>query len=440
MVVVVANAFEALAVATVLPITSAQLGGLALYGWAFSAFMLTNLVGITLGGRQSDQRGPAAPFFTGTVLFVAGLAVSGFAPSMAVIVAGRALQGTGAGLLSATAYAAIALAYDVDQQPRMLATISSAWVVPGLVGPGLAGVIATQVGWRWVFLGLIPLPLFASALVLPALRALRPRAPAQPQPSRIPLALLLATGTGVALAGLSSARGWVAAALVLAGGALALHALRGLLPAGTLTARPGLPAAIACMGLITFSFFGTEAFVPLALNQVRGASVLLGGAALTAAAITWTLGAWVPLRLASKVRRPTIIRSGLGILAAGLCATAALLAPQVPAASAVASWGLAGFGMGLAFTTTTSAILESAQKGQEGLAAASLQLSQVLGTALATGAGGAIVASPFAGDPPRAGIAAVDLLMVLAALLAMLLANRVPDRAPTHPKPDDHSQ
>ena len=155
--VVVATAFEALAVATILPITSDELGGLDWYGWTFSSFMLANLVGIAVGGSETDRRGAAPPFLFGTLLFTVGLVISGLAPSMAVIVVGRTSQGLGGGLLSAVAYASIARAYAVELQPRMLATLSSAWVVPGLVGPGLAGVIAEYAGWRWVFLGLAPL-------------------------------------------------------------------------------------------------------------------------------------------------------------------------------------------------------------------------------------------------------------------------------------------
>ena len=171
--VVAATAFEALAVATVLPATVADLGGIELYGWTFSAFMLANLVGITVGGDAADRRGLGAPFVAGVSFFVIGLVVSGCAPSMRVIVGGRTLQGFGAGLLSSVAYAAIARGYAAEAQPKMLATLASAWVVPGLIGPALAGTIADHVGWRWVFLALVPLPPLAGSLALPALRRLR---------------------------------------------------------------------------------------------------------------------------------------------------------------------------------------------------------------------------------------------------------------------------
>lgn len=426
--VVVATAFEALAVATVLPQISAALGGLSLYGWTFSAFMLTNLVGITLGGRECDRVGPAWPFAAGAALFVAGLVVSGFAPTMQVIVAGRALQGLGAGLLSSSAYASIALAYSVELQPRMLATLSSAWVVPGLVGPGVAGWVAQHVGYRWVFLGLCPCLVIASALALPALRGLRPNLAVAPGAGRVALAAQLGLGASVALAGLSLRPWALGLPLLLLGAALAIRALRRLLPAGTLRARPGLPAAIASMALLNFAFFGTEAFVPLALTEVRRAPVSLSGLALTAAALSWTLGAWLPVRLVPRRGRRPIVFAGLLLLLAGIGATCAVLQPWLPAAIAVAAWAVAGLGMGLAFTTTTAAILESATAGQEGDAAASLQLAQVLGTALATGVGGAILAAPLAAAAPGIGIAAIDALMLGAVTLAIWTARGIPNQ------------
>jgi MFS family permease len=426
--VVVAGAFEALAVATILPVTLRELGGLWYYGWAFSAFQLTNVVGISLGS-ESDRIGLARLFVAGSLLFCAGLIVSGFAPAMSVIVGGRALQGFGSGLLFTVSYASIAQAYTVDLQPRMLATLSSAWVIPGLVGPGLASIIAEQLSWRWVFLGLVPLTLLAALLALPALRALPRGAPSAARSGRIRLALQLGIGAGAALAGLSLQTWQLSAAVVATGTVIAVHALRRILPAGTLVARRGLPAAVASMALITFAFFGAEAFVPLALSHVRRAPVLISGLSLTCAALTWTAGAWLPVRLAGRVGRRTIIGGGLGLLGAGLLCTLALLVPIVPPLCALGAWGLAGFGMGIAFTTTSAAILEVAAPGEAGVASGSLQLAQVIGAALSTGIGGAVVASGFAGDPPLRGIAIVDAIMVLTVGLAMLTARGIPDRA-----------
>src|SRR5882724_2509778 len=83
-------ASEALAVVTVMPVVARDLGGLDLYGWVFSAFMLGSVVGIVVAGRQADRHGPAMPYVAGLLLFAAGLAVAGLAPNMPVLVGGRA--------------------------------------------------------------------------------------------------------------------------------------------------------------------------------------------------------------------------------------------------------------------------------------------------------------------------------------------------------------
>src|SRR6201999_2130113 len=150
-------AFEALAIATVLPVVSRQLGDLRLYGWVFSAFLLASLIGIVVAGTLADRAPLGRPMLAGLALFTLGLIIGGTAPDMAILVAGRAVQGLGAGVVPAVAYVAISRCYPEESRPRMFAVLSTAWVVPGLAGPGIAALVAEAVGWRWVFLGLIPL-------------------------------------------------------------------------------------------------------------------------------------------------------------------------------------------------------------------------------------------------------------------------------------------
>ncbi len=169
-----AGEFESLAVATALPRVAADLGGLALYGWAFGAFLLANLVVVAVAGDTIDRRGPFAAFVLGIALFVVGLLVAAFAPAMPVVVAARAIQGAGAGFPSAATYAAAGLCYPESIRPRVLALLSAARVVPALAGPALAGTIAGAAGWRWVFLAVAPLALVAGALAPPT-KGLRPR-------------------------------------------------------------------------------------------------------------------------------------------------------------------------------------------------------------------------------------------------------------------------
>src|ERR1700728_1641892 len=90
-------AFEALAVATILPVVGRHLGDLRLYGWVFSAFLLSSLIGVVIAGTLADRVPLGRLMLAGLALFALGLIIGGTAPSMVVLVAGRAVQGLGAG-------------------------------------------------------------------------------------------------------------------------------------------------------------------------------------------------------------------------------------------------------------------------------------------------------------------------------------------------------
>lgn len=427
MLTIVAVGFQALAIATILPAVVADLGDLQLYGWAFSAFLLTQLVGIVVSGLLADEHGPALPFALGVLFFAAGLLVGGLAPSMPVLIGGRALQGLGGGAILSTAYVAIGRGYSAESRPRMLALLSTGWVVPGLIGPAIAGLMAESLGWRSVFLVLTPLPILAGLLAFPSLRRIPAGAPAPNARARVIGAVALAIGSGLVLTGIGAVDVIVAVPMIVAGLALAIPAIRRLLPPGTLRAEAGLPAAIATMGLLNLAFFGVDAFVPLALVDVRGTSVAFAGIALTAGTLAWTSGSWIQARLANRVSRRQMERIGLSILAVAFVATAAVLFPVVPVLAGPVGWGLAGLGMGISYITLNLTMLELAPSGQEGSASSSMQLASVLGSALGTGLGGALIGVMQArGDDIARALLLHFALMVGALALAFVTARGLP--------------
>jgi MFS family permease len=420
-------ASEALSVVTVMPIVARDLHGLRLYGWVFSAFMLASLVGIVAAGRQADRRGPAQPYIAGLILFSAGLVGSGTAPAMPVLVVGRALQGLGAGAIPAVAYVAIGRSLPDPLRPRMMAVLSTAWVLPGVFGPAISAEVARQVGWRWVFLGLLPLVVAAGPLALPALLRLgRPNGDLAHQEHRLGDAIRTAVGAGAVLEGLAESRLLVAAALVAVGVAVGLPALKRLLPAGTLSARPGLPATILTRGFLTFAFFGADAFVTLAITTVRHRSTTLAGFAVTAATMTWTLGAWTQARATRRTEGRVLVMVGLTLILTGIVGTAAALRPPVPVAVGIAAWSVAGFGIGLAYAPLSIMMLRASPSGREGWASASLNLSDVLGTALGVGFGGAAVAvSSSSGRALSTGLTVAFALAAAGAVAALVAGRRL---------------
>lgn len=424
--VVTLAAFEALAVATILPSARRDLGGVRLYGWAFSAFLLMSLVGIIWAGQQSDRHGPARPFLAGTALFGVGLVVAGLAPEMWVLIAGRAIQGLGAGVIPAVAYVAIGRGYSDAERPRMFAILSTAWVLPGLIGPAVAAVAAEASSWRVVFLGLVPLLVVAVTLALPALRTLGvpPASSGSEVRPRVMDAVRLASGAAFVLAGLTAANVWLTGPLVLGGILWAAPALKRLLPVGTLRGAPGLPAAIAGMGLLNFAFFGADAYIPYALTEIRGQSTFVVGAVLTATTLTWTIGSWTVERTAGRIARPPIIVLGICIIVAGLAGVTVTIVTDVPIFIAIVAWGIGGLGMGMAYPSFSLTVLTHTNSGSEGATTSALKLFETLGGALGTGLGGAIVAAGAAANHDRPAISTLFAVMATVALVGIIAARR----------------
>jgi MFS family permease len=427
-------AFESLAIATVMPVVADDLGGLGLYGWVFSGFFLGSLLGIVMAGRAADRRGTRLPFAVGLALFSVGLVVGGAAQSMPMLVAGRIAQGMGAGVIPAVAYTTVGRAYPAALRPRVFAVFSSAWVIPGVVGPAAASALAGWLSWRVVFLALLPLVALAAVLALPALAD---GLPADAEDGSAPRdddrprdAAVLVVGAALVLGGLGAHQPALAGALIGAGGVLGAWAFVRLVPEGTLSLHPGLPAAVATRGILTFAFFGTDAYVSLAATEAHNAPTWVAGLALTGATLAWTTGAWVQQRVVVTRGPRWLVRRGFAVLAAGIALTVLALGP-VPVGLLVAAWAVGGLGMGLCYAPISTTVLGEAAPGQEGTASASLQLSDVLGVSLGTGVGGVFVALGDGRGWATASSLTFGFLIALAvALGGVLAASRLPRRLP----------
>ncbi|HET8984284.1 MAG TPA: MFS transporter [Trueperaceae bacterium] len=415
-------AFESLAVVTVAPLFAADLGGVALYGWVFSGLLLASLVGAVAGGQLADTGSLARPLIGGLALFGAGLVVSGAAPSMAVLIVGRILQGLGGGALTTVMYAAITRAYPDSARARMMALTSSAWIVPALLGPTLAGLVAETLHWRWVFWGILPLLLLVGALTVRPFGALRPVttfAAGGQAAGRFRAALVLAGGAGLLLVGIGVDSSWLAAALALPGLVIAVYSLQRLLPAGTLFLRRGLPSVVAGRGALFAAFLGVEAFLALMLTAVHDYSTAVTGAVIATGAISWAAGSWLQSRLDENHadKRGLRMFAGAGLLTLGIVGQLiALFLTASPLVVVVSGWVLAGLGIGMAHATASVLAFALAPPGEEGSVSAALQISDQLLAAVSTGVGGALFAfaTRRGWDEQRGILLAFAFVMVLA--------------------------
>jgi MFS family permease len=336
---------------------------------------------------------------------------------MPVLVVGRFIQGFGAGAIPPIAYVAIGRSMPDRLRPQMFALLATAWVVPGIFGPVLAAAVATQLHWRVVFIGLLPIIAASGAMTLLPLLRVPPPAGAEARREhedgdgssrRVPLALLLAVATGALLAGLSSSDLVLAVPLSVMGLTAGLVAFRALTPLGTLRLARGLPAAILLRGALTFAFLGADTYVSLALLGWRGESAEVTAIAITAATLAWTAGAWIQTRWIARFGPAWFVRLALLMLTVGLAGTLLLLDPDIPIIVGVISLSFGSVGIGLGYSAVSLIVLREAPPGREGTATSALQLSDVLGTVLGTGIGGAFIAAgERAGAAPWVGLACV---------------------------------
>jgi MFS family permease len=229
------------------------------------------------------------------------------------------------------------------------------------------------------------------------------------------------------LQALATSEALLGVALALAGLAIGLPALRRLLPAGTLAARGGLPATILSRGLLTFAFFGADAYVTLAMTTALHHSTRTASVLITFPTLTWTLGSWLQARLSRSHESRALVRAGLALLLAGIAGMAIALRPGVPLAVPFIAWSAAGLAMGLAYAPTSLLMLQEASSDRTGWASASLNLSDVLGTALGTGLGGAaLVLAANQGWSISTGITTAFALAALGGIAGLAVSGRLP--------------
>ncbi len=417
-------ATQILVVATVMPAVREDLGGLALYGWTFSASGLGQFAAIPIAGHAVDRFGTRRMLAVTLVVYSAGLILAALAPSMLVLVLARLIQGIGGGAVYAVSLATVAKTYPDSLRARVLALLAAMWILPGLLGPPMGAVLVATVGWRWAFASPLPLLVLAAILTFPAL----PDSTGDPE-RRIAMGppLVLALGAAVFLAGLTVDPSVWSVPLVAVGLVVAVPALARIVPRGTFTARRGLPAAAAAAFLLSMAFVAADSFATLMLRSVNRRSLAEAGLVLTFMTVAWSLGSWWQSRVVPRWRLGNLVLLGTAMVIVGLMAASTALV-HWPLAISYAGWTVAGVGMGVAFPTIPLSVMGVAAKGEEAGELSATLLMDTLGVAIGAGLGGSAVALAKAtGAELRLGIAGAFGTGLLAALVLLTIARRLPE-------------
>ncbi len=434
-------AFESMAVTTIMPLVSRELDGAGLYALAFAGPLATGVIGMVAAGNWADRRGPSAPLYASVALFAAGLLIAGTAVSMPILVAGRLVQGLGGGAMTVALYVVIARVYPARLHAQVFAAFSAAWVIPSMIGPFAAGVVAQLSSWHWVFLGVVGLVVPALAMILPAMRGMRSAersdgaATDTPKPKgagvpwafgRMGWAALAALAVlGLNLSGQVPGVGWVIAAVALV---IAMLAVRPLVPRGTLGAHRGLPSVILMRGVASAAFFGTEVYVPYLLTERYSFTPAFAGLALTGSAIAWAAASAVQGRMGSRLGNAPAVRIGSALVLGSVVVVLMTTAFSWPAAVAIAGWLFAGAGMGLMYPRLSVMTLALSKPDDQGFNSSAMSISDSLGGALSLAVTGLVFSAL---TTTAASFAGVFALTSTIAVVGLIIAPRVAVRRPS---------
>jgi EmrB/QacA subfamily drug resistance transporter len=418
-------------VATALPTIVGDLGGLQHYSWVFSAYMLGMTVTVPLYGRLSDFYGRRPFFALGILLFSAGSIVAGLAPSMEVLIAGRAIQGLGAGGLIPLGIAVIGDIIPPRQRGKWQGLIGVVFGTASVIGPATGGWIADNTSWRWAFF--VSLPLAALALTVVWLGFDAKQVKERHRIDYLGATLLtgaVSTGllgsvwggvdypwTSPVIVGLFIASALLAVAFVLQ----ERRAPEPILPLDLFRNRTFAVAQVALFG-VGAAIFGTIMFVPLFVQQVLGESATSSGAILTPLMLGWITASALSGQVVSRTGhyRPVLL-AGPPIMATGFYLLAGM-DPSATALEATRNVIIVGVGVGLLMQNFTVVVQNAVPRSLMGTATASTQFFRSIGaTAGVTAMGAIMLARLGASEASSAGPAELANALQPAFALGILL-------------------
>ncbi|MEV4803706.1 DHA2 family efflux MFS transporter permease subunit [Nonomuraea sp. NPDC049421] len=325
--------------------------------WTVTGYLLALSMTVPVTGWATGRFGARRVWLTALVLFVAGSALSAAAWSVWSLVAFRAVQGIGGGLLMPVGQAMLAQTAGKERMGRAMAALSVPAMLAPVLGPPLGGVIVEGLGWRWLFL--INVPICALALV--AALVLLPGGPGErPQPLDVTGLALLSPGLAAVVYGLSE-QGGAALPVLFAGVALvAAFTVRALRRQGTLLdlrlfGDRTFAAAVGALVCYSAALFGFTVLVPLHAQLAAGGTALDAGLLLAPMGV----GAAITMPLAGRL---TDSKGARGVGAAGVVVAVAGIAAFTLLGGGLAPMFLLGLGHGLVSTSVMAAAFTTLER------------------------------------------------------------------------------
>ncbi|MFV0127684.1 MFS transporter [Streptomyces sp. HMX112] len=421
-----------------LPSVGADLGsGSAGLSWVANAYLITFGGLLLLGGRAADLLGHRRVLLAGLGLLAAASAAGGLAGSTAVLVAARAVQGVGAALAAAAAFALLLELFPPGPaRHRALAAFAATGGLGGVLGTVLGGVLTDLFGWRSTFWLNVAVALLLAA---PAPRLLDGGTRGAGRGFDAAGALTATGGLGLlayALVGRDPLAGGAGLVLLAAFAVIEARTARPLVPPAVLR-RPALRLANGLSALAQMALFPMFFLVSLYLQHVLGYSPLAGGLGLLPLSLVVVATAPLAGRVIGRLGPGRATTVGFGLLLAGLVWLAlALTAHGTFATTVLAPSLLLGAALPLVVVTTNAAATADAVPGEAGLASGLVNTSQQFGSVLGLAVLVAVATARGGPAAQTAGFRAALLVGAAFAAVAALLSVRLPAPAPAPPRQD----
>lgn len=402
MLVIFLFAIDATIVSTAMPTIVAKLGGLELYSWVFSVYMLTSALTTPLFGKLSDLYSRRRLMLIGIGIFVVGSALCGAAQSMEALIAFRAVQGLGGGAIYALSFIVVGILYPADQRARIQGIISGIWGIASVLGPPAGGMIAEYWNWRWAFFVNLPLTAIAIALITTGLK----ESGRERRSHKLDIAGTAALLTALVLLFYAlSQSSYSGNALNAQFAALIVAALVLLAVFYFIERRapePIVPLALfeislfkssaAVATLAAMGVFGAISYLPLYLQGVTGLNASRAGMVLLFLSVAWTGGSLIAGQAVNRIGYRTVAATGMALLASGY-GLFVFSDSELGVAWVAGAAALIGIGMGMANLTTLVAVQNTVPQQRIGVATSTLMLFRTFGGAFAVSLLGTILLS-----------------------------------------------
>jgi len=419
------GAMDSLIMSAAMPTIIADLGGLDIYSWVYTAYFLARAVALPVFGKLADLFKTKILFVTSIGAFMISSLVAGISPNMTVLIVARVFQGIAAGGNFALVYVVLTDMSPPGKRAKTLSLASFIWGIASVLGPTIGGVIVTYFSWRWVFFINIPICLFSITLLAVYLVEIRPKK------NRVNLDMAGVATLSFTIVGLLTLLmlggrdfGWLSSVSIglviitlVSGFGFYLSEKRAREPILALkffTIR-GFSIGNLSVFFSSFAIFSLFAYAPLFIQGALGRSPMQVGVAMLSLSLGWSLGSLLLGQVFYRLERKTASIIGAIFLVIGSGLTL-MFNHQTSMTTCFWVFQLVGIGMGFVAISTLLVVQNALDESDLGVATSSNQFARSLGGTIGIGVSGVFVTAKI-----RTTMDALSLSGVIGALPANLV-------------------